>query len=98
MLMQFKLGMEAVCSVHDLYLRFTLALTDVSHTDECNENHIKDISNQYLTAQYVMENACRWVNTAVIMHYSNTSASSLQGITYNSVIFVQFLGANSGWW
>ena len=63
-LIQFELGMEAVCSAYDIYLRYTgtLALTGNS-TDESDEKYIKDISIQYV-AKRAMETACRWVNTS----------------------------------
>ena len=63
--MQFKLGMEALCSACDIYLRYTLALTGNS-TDESHEKYIKDVSIQYV-AKCAMETACRWLNFSIVL-------------------------------
>ena len=58
MLTQYRLGLQTVCRMHYLYLRFEIALTKI---DESDDNYISYSSAKYV-AQHAMENACRWVS------------------------------------
>ena len=55
---EYKLGLQAVCRMHYLYLRYDTAL---NNTDESNDNYISYTSAKYV-ARRAMENACRWVS------------------------------------
>ena len=59
MFMKYQLGLEAVCTAYNSYLRYTIALNNTL-SDESDEEFITLISSQYV-AQRVMESACRWV-------------------------------------
>ena len=61
MCIQFELGMKAVCTAYNTYLRFTFV------QDESDDEYINDISNQYML-QRVMESACRWVIINYILY------------------------------